>query len=84
MGPHVEGSRTGGHGRPYGRDIGAGDPTLWVRNLGDPLMHHEEAGRISPTGDTLSDRAEDDMEGGWELGLPTFDGGYGRGGSRGG
>ena len=86
VGPYVEGYRTGVHGHPDVRNFlqgsGAGDPTIRVRNLGDATMHHEETGRISPKGDTPSYMVEDDMEGGWVLGLPTFGCDDGRGGIR--
>ena len=40
-------------------------------------MHQEDAGRLSPPGDIATDGVAANIEGGWEMGLPTS--GYGNG-----
>ena len=47
--------------------------------MGDAPTHWEDAGRLSPPGDTPTDRAVDEASGRWELVIPFFGGGNGRG-----
>ena len=88
MGTCVEGTGVGGCIRQdvgeFLQVSGTGGTTLWIVDVGDVPMHLEEVERVSPPGDTATDRAADDMSGGWELGVPTFGGSYGGGGHRGG
>ena len=47
--------------------------------MGDVPIHWEDDGRISPSSGTLDNGAASKTAGRWELGLPTFDIGSGRG-----
>ena len=66
MGPPVESSGVGGCGSldvgSLLQDSGTGGPTLWVGDMGDVPTHQEDAGRISPPGDTPNDGAADKTE----------------------
>ena len=87
VGPTIKGSVTGGHVHPDVRDFlpggGSGCPNIRIKFVGDVSTHWEGARRISPPGDTPTDRAASKTEGGRDLVLTFTDNGDGRGGLEG-
>ena len=59
-----------------GASVGA---TLRIRDMGDIYTHWEDSGRISPLGDTPTDRTESETAYGGKLVLPPTGNGNGRG-----
>ena len=66
-------------GRQGARDLqqsgGAGGATIRFGDVGEVPTPWEDAGRILSPGDTTTDGAAAETEGGWEMGLTTSCGG---------